>query len=75
MAAESFIEVDPSSDFSIDNLPYGCYTSAKHGRASTRRLCVALGDSVVDLAELQQAGLFSGPVLSKHGDCFQHVSC
>jgi hypothetical protein len=70
---DSFVHIDPDSDFSIDNLPYGCYTSAARGRAARRRLCVALGDSVVDLAELQRAGLFSGPVLSDHPECFQQV--
>ena len=69
---EAFIDIDPSSDFSSDNLPYGVYTSAKRGR-DTRRICVALGDRVVDLAELQRAGLFSGPVLSKCPDAFQQV--
>ncbi|KAI8469420.1 MAG: Fumarylacetoacetase [Monoraphidium minutum] len=67
---EAFLDVDPDSDFSIDNLPYGAYTCAARG-CDARRLCVALGDRVVDLAALQQAGLFSGPVLSKHPDCFQ----
>jgi hypothetical protein len=72
---EAFIEVDPSSDFSIDNLPYGCYSAARggDGKAPRRALCVALGDAVVDLGALQRAGLFSGPVLSKNTECFQRV--
>ncbi|GBF94003.1 fumarylacetoacetase [Raphidocelis subcapitata] len=74
---EAFLEIDPASDFSIDNLPYGCYSTRGGGgnggaAAPPRRaLCVALGNSVVDLGALQRAGLFSGPVLSKHADCFQ----
>lgn len=67
---DSFLDIDPSSDFSIDNLPYGAYTSSKLGR-SRRRMCVAIGDHVADLAELQRAGLFSGSILSKAGACLQ----
>jgi fumarylacetoacetase len=67
---EAFLDVDPSSDFSIDNLPYGAYTGPRGGAP---RPCTAIGDSVVDLAALQAAGLFSGPVLAKHPDCFQQV--
>jgi fumarylacetoacetase len=77
---EAFIEVDPTSDFSIDNLPYGCYSTRSDGggepaasASAPRRLCVALGECVVDLHELQKAGLFAGPVLSKHGDVFAEV--
>ncbi|MBH5372707.1 fumarylacetoacetase [Bradyrhizobium glycinis] len=52
----SFIEVDPSSDFPIQNLPYGVF-STKDGRAP--RLGVAIGDYVLDLWELEQDGLIS----------------
>lgn len=69
---EAFLEVDPASDFSIDNLPYGVYSSATRG-TTRRTACVALGDQVIDLAALQRAGLFSGPLLSKSPDCFQQV--
>jgi fumarylacetoacetase len=47
----SFISVDPTSDFSIQNLPYGVF-SAKDGLA--RRVGVAIGDYVLDLWELEQ---------------------
>jgi fumarylacetoacetase len=47
----SFIAVDPASDFSIQNLPYGVF-SAKDGLAP--RLGVAIGDHVLDLWELAQ---------------------
>ena len=45
----SFIAVDPASDFSIQNLPYGVF-SAKDGLAP--RVGVAIGDHVLDLWEL-----------------------
>jgi len=52
----SFIPVDPTSDFPIQNLPYGAFTSAS---APVPRLCVAIGDYVLDLWELEQDGLLS----------------
>jgi fumarylacetoacetase len=52
----SFIEVDPASDFPIQNLPYGVF-STNDGRAP--RLGVAIGDYVLDLWELEQEGLIS----------------
>ncbi|MBU6463882.1 MAG: fumarylacetoacetase [Bradyrhizobium sp.] len=48
----SFIDVDATSDFPIQNLPYGVFSS--NGRAS--RVGVAIGDHVLDLCELEQAG-------------------
>jgi fumarylacetoacetase len=47
----SFIPVDPASDFPIQNLPYGVFSS-KDGLAP--RVGVALGDYVLDLWELAQ---------------------
>ena len=47
----SFIEVDPTSDFPIQNLPYGVF-SAKDGLAP--RVGVAIGDYVLDLWQLAQ---------------------
>ena len=47
----SFIPVDPASDFPIQNLPYGVFSSAD-GLAP--RVGVAIGDFVLDLWELEQ---------------------
>ncbi|MCA6111863.1 fumarylacetoacetase [Bradyrhizobium cenepequi] len=49
----SFIDVDPASDFPIQNLPYGVF-SAKDGLAP--RIGVAIGDYVLDLWQLAQDG-------------------
>src|ERR1700712_3450168 len=49
----SFIDVDPASDFPIQNLPYGVF-SAKDGLAP--RVGIAIGDTVLDLWELEQDG-------------------
>ena len=50
-ALRSFIPVDPTSDFPIQNLPYGVF-SAKDGLAP--RVGVAIGDYVLDLWQLAQ---------------------
>jgi fumarylacetoacetase len=65
----SFIDVDPSSDFPIQNLPYGVF-STRDGLAP--RVGVAIGDYVLDLWELEQdsrldvgpLGVFSAPSLN-----------
>ena len=65
----SFIEVDPASDFPIQNLPYGVFSTAAD---PTPRVGVAIGNHVLDLWELEQdsrldvgpLGLFSGPSLN-----------
>src|SRR5450755_3677088 len=65
----SFIDVSPTSDFPIQNLPYGMF-SAKDGRAP--RVGVAIGDYVLDLWELEQdgrldvgeLGVFAAPMLN-----------
>jgi fumarylacetoacetase len=65
----SFIDVDPLSDFPIQNLPYGVF-SANDGLAP--RVGVAIGDYVLDLWELEQdgrldvgeLGVFAAPMLN-----------
>jgi len=55
----SFIPIDPTSDFPIQNLPYGVFSA--HGLAP--RVGVAIGDYVLDLWELEQDGRFEvGPL-------------
>src|SRR3954467_4233735 len=66
----SFIPVDPTSDFPIQNLPYGVFSS-RDGLAP--RVGVAIGDYVLDLWELEQdsrldvgeLGVFAGPTLNR----------
>jgi len=65
----SFIDVDANSDFPIQNLPYGVFSS-RDGRAP--RVGVAIGNYVLDLWELEQdsrldvgdLGVFAGPTLN-----------
>jgi fumarylacetoacetase len=55
MPLKSFIDIAPESHFSLENLPFGVFKS----RDGKTRIGVALGDYVVDLAVLQEAGHFS----------------
>ncbi len=65
----SFIDVDPASDFPIQNLPYGVFSTSAN---PTPRVGVAIGNYVLDLWELEQdcrldvgpLGVFSGPSLN-----------
>lgn len=49
---KSWIEVDPSSDFPIQNLPFGIFKT----QSSSPRIGVAIGDQVLDLAILNKLG-------------------
>ena len=51
---KSFIAVDPSSDFPIQNLPYSVFSTAQ---SPALRVGVAIGDHVLDLALLESEGL------------------
>ncbi len=53
-ALRSFVPVDPASDFSIQNLPYGVFSTAA---TPAPRAGVAIGDFVLDLAVLESEGL------------------
>lgn len=68
----SFIDVSPESDFPIQNLPYGSFIPSS---TATARIGIAIGDFVLDLSVLADAGLlgdeaqtvryFSDPVLNR----------
>ncbi len=53
---KSFIEVDSDSHFPIQNLPFGIFT---HPRSLNPRVGVAIGNLVLDLAELEKRGILS----------------
>ncbi len=53
---ESFIKVDPENHFPIQNLPYGVFRPP-HDPAP--RIGVAIGDHILDLAELERQGLLT----------------
>jgi fumarylacetoacetase len=55
-SARSFVESANAEgcDFPIQNLPYGAFTNRQHASA---RLCVAIGDQVLDLCAVAELGL------------------
>lgn len=52
-ALRAFIDVDPASDFPIQNLPYGVFSTA----GTAPRVGVAIGDLVLDVAVIEAEGL------------------
>ncbi|WP_047151329.1 fumarylacetoacetase [Aneurinibacillus tyrosinisolvens] len=60
----SFIEVGSESHFPIQNLPYGVFRPRSGG---TPRIGVAIGDFVLDLAVVDDAGHFSGTAVAGKG--------
>jgi fumarylacetoacetase len=55
-----FIEIEPESHFSIDNLPFGIF---EHPSAGESRCAAAIGKYLVDLHELESHGLFDSTIL------------
>ena len=55
MTLKSFIEVNPNSDFPIQNLPYGVFSTAENPNP---RIGTRIGDWVVDLAFIDEEKLF-----------------
>jgi len=55
----SWLGTSPASDFSLANLPFGiCSFPTRH--QPRPRCCTILGDHVIDLSLLAEAGLFDG---------------
>ena len=53
---DSFLSISPYSDFSIHNLPYGIF---KPNAGGAPRVGVAIGEYVLDLSVLHDAGFFA----------------
>lgn len=52
----TWVPLAPDAEFTIDNLPYGIFSTSNDGP----RVGVALGDYVIDLAALANGGFFVG---------------
>ncbi len=59
MRMQSFVEIPPGSHFPLENLPYGVFSTRAE---PVRRVGVALGEHVVDLALLEEGGFL--PIVS-----------
>jgi fumarylacetoacetase len=66
-AARSFVAVPADSHFPLANLPFGVFRP----RAGSARVGVAIGERVLDLAALADAGLLDGPQMPGR-DVFAH---
>ena len=60
-ALKSWIEVPQGSDFPIQNLPFGVYSD----KNTQNHVCSAIGEYIVDLYELANAGLFNNLNINK----------
>jgi fumarylacetoacetase len=67
MALKSFIDVPRDSHFPLENLPFGVFKP----REGAARVGVALGEYVVDLSVLEEAGQFRD---LQSGELFSHDS-
>ncbi|XP_053127630.1 fumarylacetoacetase [Hemicordylus capensis] len=61
----SFIPASEKSDFPIQNLPYGVFSTKE---VPKHRIGVAIGNQVLDISAVKH--LFDGPILSKHHHVF-----
>jgi len=57
----SWIPITSGSDFTLDNLPYGVFSTSDDPR---HRIGVAVGDSVLDLSKI--SSLFKGPYMASN---------
>ena len=62
----SWIEVSSESDFPIQNLPFGIYST----KNKTKRVGVAIGDRILDLSQLLEHGYLNSLTFCKH--CFSN---
>ncbi len=51
----SWIDIPANSDFPLENIPFGVFSTGDKPKAGTR-----IGDTVIDLNVLQKAGVFTG---------------
>jgi len=65
---QSWVPVDADSDFPIQNLPYGVFTTPTQ---SDKHIGVAIGSQVLDLHVLASYGLFAALPALQHGDVFK----
>jgi fumarylacetoacetase len=64
-ALKSFLDVAEQSDFPIQNLPFGIFSTASQAQA---RAGVAIGDWVLDLSVLESRGLLKPAAQAVFGD-------
>jgi fumarylacetoacetase len=70
-ALKSLIPYDENHHFPLENIPFGAFTNPNTGKTNC---CTRIGDLVIDLALVEQHGLFDGQLLSnlEKKDIFAH---
>jgi fumarylacetoacetase len=63
---KSWVEISENSDFPIQNLPFGVFSTKK----KTKRVGVAIGNQILDLANLYELGYLSSLSFCEH--CFNN---
>ena len=63
---KSWLEISKESDFPIQNLPFGIYST----KNKTKRVGVAIGDKILDLSQLLELGYLNSLSFCKH--CFSN---
>jgi len=58
---QSWLEIPDSSDFPIQNIPFGIFKT----KTQSPRVCTRIGDHVIDLAKLNDLGFFEGLEIPK----------
>ncbi|KAI9222481.1 fumarylacetoacetase [Blastocladiella britannica] len=67
----SFVPVSADSHFPIQNLPFGIFSTPDN---ATKRVGVAIGDHIFDLAAAAHARLFVGTAVESHVSVFSEAS-
>ena len=63
---KSWLEISKESDFPIQNLPFGIYST----KNKTKRVGVAIGDQILDLSQLLELGYLNSLSFCEH--CFSN---
>lgn len=58
---DCWVPIPENSDFSIHNIPFGIFTNS----STTKRVGVAIGDHVIDLALVAETGIFNSLKIDK----------
>lgn len=68
-ALKSWISYDNSTQFPLENIPFGIFTNP---RTHKNVGCTRIGDTIIDLNELEHERLFTGPLFATTKD---HYFC
>ena len=58
---KTWVTIPNQSDFTIYNIPFGIYSN----HSTKPRVCIAIGDQILDLAKAHKLGLFKGLKIKK----------